>query len=214
MTHCTPDELMDVIDGARPVASLPHMASCAVCRAQLDELRAVLADVAEAEVPEPSPHYWRQLSGQVRDAVARERLGGWRGRLPPHGPRRWAWPLGAAAALALAALTFRVSEGPTLEQRPQSASLGVSPAAPATQNVPAPGPVDRPREPSESLGSADVGDESLIVFMQDLVESFDSDAASPWLPAVAVTEAAVQELSSDERRELQRLLQEALESGA
>ena len=72
MRHCTPDELIDVVEGARAEASLPHLAACAACRQQLLELRAVLAEVRDVPVPEPSPAQWARLSARVREAVASE----------------------------------------------------------------------------------------------------------------------------------------------
>jgi len=73
--HLTPDQLVDLADGVKPESSAPHLADCAVCRAQLNGLRATMSQVADVEVPEPSPLFWDHLSRRVSDAVAREDAG-------------------------------------------------------------------------------------------------------------------------------------------
>lgn len=100
MRHCTPDELMDVVDDVRDEASLPHLAACALCREQLREVRQMLLQVADAPVPEPSPLFWvtspracmtpwRPRPGSRR--VAGGPRGGWR-CLSPASSRRWPSP--------------------------------------------------------------------------------------------------------------------------
>lgn len=218
MTHCTPDELLDVVDGARSIASLPHMADCAACRAQLDELRATIGEVGAVGVPEPPPHYWRQLAMHVREAVQREQGGGgWRPWLGVGVSWQTVWPVAAVAVLVLAVLV--VPRG-AFERRPPS----VPPHAPApgtptvgssVRGTSEPVQVDRRRAPGET-GVGDTVNESLIAFMQDLAEGMDSEAAGAWLrPDVSVADAAVEALSDDERVEMQRLIQEAIRaSGA
>ena len=68
--HLQPDELVDVAEGTRPESSVPHLASCEVCRLQLADLKATISAAADVEVPEPSPLFWDHLSARVRDAVA------------------------------------------------------------------------------------------------------------------------------------------------
>ena len=108
MRHCTPDELMDLAEGARPEASMPHLASCAVCRQQLLEVREVLVEVRDVPVPEPSPVQWARLSAHVSEAVASEVE---RSRAPrkersekSESRASWAWglPVAAAAVFTLA----------------------------------------------------------------------------------------------------------------
>ncbi len=112
--HLTPEELIDLADGARAEAGAPHLQSCEVCRHQVAALRKVLSTVAHApgspggpgvDVPEPSPLFWDHLSQRVRDAVAAEgtpaaQFAGRRAALPGSW-RAWA-TAGVAATLAIA----------------------------------------------------------------------------------------------------------------
>lgn len=214
MTHCTPDQLMDVVDGVRSIASLPHLATCAACRAQLDDVRGAIGEVAAVDVPEPPPHYWRQLSTHVHDAVQREQLR--RGGRPWFGVGvSWPtlWPLAAAAAvLVLAALVWPRGG---LQTTPPADSIRVP--APVTPTVASsssglsePQRAEGATQPDE-VGVGDSAHESLIAFMQDLAEGMDAEAASASLrPDVTVTDAAVEELSNEERIEMRRLIHEAL----
>src|SRR5258708_2032891 len=93
--HLEPAALVDIADGILSEAERGrvegHLASCAVCRQQLADLRATAASVAAVDVPEPSPLFWDHLSRRVRDAVSAEaaeaRSGGswWAGILSSRG---------------------------------------------------------------------------------------------------------------------------------
>src|SRR5256885_5364116 len=100
--HLQPDELVDVAEGARTEQSVPHLASCELCRHQLAELKALMSAAAEVEVPEPSPLFWDHFSARVREAVAAEGA-----------PRRsfWTWPrlVVPAVAVGLASLLLAVA---------------------------------------------------------------------------------------------------------
>src|SRR5438093_9275944 len=78
--HLTPDDLVDLAKGTRPESSAPHLASCATCRAQLNEMRAMMSAAADVDVPEPSPLFWDHFSQHVHDAVANDTANA---RLPP-----------------------------------------------------------------------------------------------------------------------------------
>lgn len=217
MAHCTPDELMDVVDGARSMASLPHVADCAACRAQLDELRATIGEMAALDVPEPPPHYWRQLSAHVRDAVRREQGGGsHRSWLGVGASWQTVWPLAAVAVLVLAVL---VAPRGGFDRQPPIATPAAEPrtssVASSSSGAIDAGPVDGPRTPHET-GVGDAANESLIAFMQDLTEGMDAETAGASLrPDVSFADAAVEELSDDERVEMRRLIEEAMRaSGA
>jgi hypothetical protein len=104
MTHLTPDELVDALDGALARDRQGHLDACAPCRQQLADLGAVLGDARAVEVPEPSPLYWQHLSQRVRAAIDAEPVaaGGW---------RQWLrWPvLAPIAALALLVMALAVA---------------------------------------------------------------------------------------------------------
>lgn len=217
MAHCTPDELMDVVDGTRSIASLPHVADCAACRAQLDELRATLGEMAAVDVPEPPPHYWRQLSAHVRDAVQREQGGGgYRSWLGVGASWQIAWPLAAVVALVLAVL---VAPRGGFDRQPPVETPAAEPRTPtvasSSSGASEAGPVDGSRTPDETTGG-DAVNEPLIAFMQDLAEGMDAETAGASLrPDVSVADAAVEDLSDDERVEMRRLIEEAMRaSGA
>jgi hypothetical protein len=99
MTHLTPDELIDAMEGMLAADRQAHLASCEPCRAQLDDLVSVLQEAKQVSVPEPSPLFWNHLSQRVRVAIDQE----------PAADSVWAawlrWqvllPLGAAAMLIL-----------------------------------------------------------------------------------------------------------------
>src|SRR6476469_3139983 len=73
--HLNTDELVDIAEGTRTEAAAPHLASCEPCRAQLCELRAMIAAAKDVDVPEPSPLFWDHLSARVSEAVAADRAG-------------------------------------------------------------------------------------------------------------------------------------------
>ena len=68
--HLGPDELVDLAERAHPESDAPHLLSCVQCRAKVDELRRAMALAAEVDVPEPSPLFWPHLSARVHDAVS------------------------------------------------------------------------------------------------------------------------------------------------
>ena len=55
MAHLTADQFVDVADGVLADSDMPHLASCADCRRQLADLRAMMTEAADVEAPEPSP---------------------------------------------------------------------------------------------------------------------------------------------------------------
>jgi hypothetical protein len=104
MTHLTPDELVDALDGALARDRQGHLDACAPCRQQLVDMSAALGDTRAVDVPEPSPLYWQHLSDRVRTAIDAEPVaaGGW-----PHWLR---WPvLAPIAALALLVMALAVA---------------------------------------------------------------------------------------------------------
>jgi hypothetical protein len=190
MTHLTPEQLVNVAEGARAESPVAHVRTCDACRRQIAELEALRAMAANVgEVPEPSPLFWDHFSARVRDVIAAEeprRLAWWR-------PSAWPWlafPVGAGVCVALAlafVLTWRL--------------------------MPLPAPVPAPVE--ASLLEPAIDDPSLNL-VADLAAQMDWDAVSELgapLHAGAADEA-IADLSATERRELRRLLQELARPGA
>ena len=189
MMHLTPEELIDLAEGLRPSSSAAHLAECAQCRHELDELREMMTTIA-VEVPEPSPLFWDHLSARVREAVAAEavRRRGW------FSIARWRWGLVAAVGAAVVAV-----------------------AAAITTRTPAPAPATTVivERPVADVGSAPVTEDASFMLLGDLAGALDWDAVAEAgiTMDVGSADTAMTELTAGERTELQRLLQEAM-SGA
>lgn len=76
MSHLTPDELVDAVDGTLTGLRRDHLASCATCHESTEQLRQLLADVQKADVPEPSPLFWTHFTERVRRAITEEAMPG------------------------------------------------------------------------------------------------------------------------------------------
>ena len=188
MHHLAEDELLDLAEGARPEgASTRHLASCDACRRQVAELRSIMSTAADVDVPEPSPLFWEHLSARVREAVEAEGRPAVAGWLSPGLSWRVMLPIGALGALLLvAAVMFRPGVDPTAGSRIADAANAIS-ARPLAE------------DPSLSL-------------LADLTSDLDWDAATEagLAPQSGAVDYLVSALSTEERVELERLLQEAL----
>jgi hypothetical protein len=123
-SHLASENLMGVLDGTVSAPERDHVASCATCRALLEEARAGLALAEDGDVPEPSPLYWESLRRQVGR------------RIETHQRRTWAFRLlplfAAAAALVLVLPSLRVAPPPT--PAPAPALPAWSPLPPADED--------------------------------------------------------------------------------
>ena len=203
--HLTPDDLVDLAEGTRPESSAPHLASCATCRAQLNEMRAMMSDAAGVDVPEPSPLFWDHFSQRVHDAVATEeanaRLKPSRSFLP--------WLAEALNARRLQASVV--------------AALALIIVVLVTSRINTP---DNPRVPAiADAGSRDVWTDGVapdadadpsLTLVASLTVGMDLESASEaGLAHDDTAEHAVTHMSDSELRELQKLLKEAMaRSGA
>lgn len=194
MRHLTPEELIDVAEGARTEVSAPHLQTCDACRAQLADLRVIMARAVEAngaDVPEPSPLFWDHLSARVREAVAAEGAPpltwfGWlqSGLLTPLSA------VGFAVIVLAAAVMFGLRHVPV--------ASAPSPAGVVADITPI----------------AQPGDDASLDMVADLAAQVDWEAAGDATVALHthedVAERAATQLSDGERRELGRLLQKEL----
>lgn len=204
MAHLAPEQFVDIADGvlaesARDVA--PHLAACAACRQQLADVRAMMAEAVDVEVPEPSPLFWEQLSSGVRAAVAEEPppRRAWREWLLQ--PKVWAPSLAAAVTIVL---LFVVQPRESL-----------TPATIPSTPLPIGGRAGLPSlEPSSPLGASDDPQLGLVADygttlswdeMRDEMALSDSSGSS---------DAVLDVLTVDEQRELQRLLAEEMSQPA
>jgi hypothetical protein len=196
--HLRPEELLDLAEAPRPDAASGHLASCALCRRELSDLREALAAAAAIDVPEPSPLFWGHLSARVREAVDAEASAE-----PQALPLRWpVWrlglPLGLAGALALA-----LAVGLRTDQSEPGAAAGLQePSVSIAEGASAP-----------AAGTAT--DDLSIDLIADLAGEWDWEfATEAGLAARAgAVESLLDELSDEERLELRRLLEEELSSG-
>lgn len=203
MAHLTPEQFVDLAEGAQPDTSAPHLLECAMCRRELADLRAMMADAAmtdAGDVPEPSPLFWHQLSSRVRQGVAEEtsRRSSWFGWLSR--PVFFVPSLAAVMAILIAVVLLpRTPAGPVSTTIPSTPlSLADNATIPETRpSLPPLAPFGAPDDPELRIVAAAATTASWD-------EMMDEVAASTTGSGDAVAAA----LTADERRELQRLLAE------
>lgn len=193
--HLDEAGLLDAAEESTSARAAEHLAVCEHCRAKVAELRAAIHLAGDAPVPEPSPLFWEHFSARVSEAVANERAAegetttaGWLARF-------WNWQ-GAAAALAVAVVVLAV----TIGRRPPDAPKAVEP--PEASAIAA----------SFSDLTPSLDDDPSLSFIADLAGDLDwDDAVEAGLTSGAGSvDRVVLDMSDDERRELQRVLQEAM----
>ncbi len=202
MRHLTPGELIDLAEGTRDARSMPHLAACDVCRRQLTDLRAAMADVSGgADIPEPSPLFWDHLSARVRDGVRNEDMPV---RASALGSFLSAPRLAVAAVWCVVVIAIGAAFGSRLiAPRSQApvVSTGLGPAE-HVHHVPA--------TTSALLGPDDDASLSLVA---DYGKTLDWDELREQMSTSdqrGSLDATVSELNAAERRELRRLLTEEL----
>jgi anti-sigma factor RsiW len=150
-------ELVAYLDGAladderRPVAS--HVATCLVCRREIERLTTVQRWVSELPAVEPSRDFaatfWDRM--EAEPAVA-ERPGG------ASRPVRWIVPLLAAAVLALAVRAMVVPQTSTLTPTVPAAPAPRAPAVAAAPKIERPKVATAPAEKPAAAQLANVED--------------------------------------------------------
>jgi hypothetical protein len=192
VTHLTPDDLLDLAEGVRDPASVPHLSQCEQCRAALTELRDTMLEAAAVDVPEPSPLFWDHFSARVRDEVARESQN--QAPVPFANSIRCWWRVAVPATAATAIILAAVAQFRTGHEPP------VSPVSVA------PPPID--------LASAAAGpeQEAALALLGDLLAetTWDDVTAAGIRSGPGSLEGALNDLTSIERIELRRLLDEEL----
>ena len=181
MTHLTPSEIVDALDGTLAPARQAHARECDVCRSDVDALGRLLAETRSADVPEPSPLFWERFSARVQAAIAE----------PAERPRRswFDWPvLAPIASLAVVLLIL-------------GAAISRAPVTAVPDN----------RAATATAGEFDDATiEAVWALVSDLIGA-DSDEPDGGLAvAPGSAERAAVQLSSDEQQELIRLIQEEL----
>jgi hypothetical protein len=117
MSHLTADELVDAAEGTLESTRVAHASECAMCRGEIERLAMVLRAAIDADVPEPSPLFWAQLSSRVHHAIAAEES------TPRHWTPEWLrWPVLAPIA-ALAIIVMALATGVARDR----AAVGLAP---------------------------------------------------------------------------------------
>ena len=185
MTHLTPEELVDALDGSLGANRRAHLDTCDHCRREAASLHALMGDLRATEVPEPSPLFWDRLSARVHAAIDDE---------PAATPRRWfQWPVlapVAGLAMLVLALIGALTQSTLQEAEPETV-VAVS----------------------EPLDAVDAEIEWAL--LADLVGELDFEAANEQGidTPVGAADAAVWQLSVGEQQELLRLLRAELGAG-
>lgn len=200
MTHLSDAELTDAAAHALAPARRAHLETCDRCRAAATGLESTLREVSAVDVPEPSPLFWDHFSARVHDAVAAEPAAS-----------RWVWA-------SLRAPWIQVAGFCVLVIAIVSAAWLVRPAADHTSDItlasatdphPAPATPSALREVADTEAANDPAWIVLSAAAADVTPDM-SDAQAPSSPLTvrpAAIDTAVQELTPQERQELQRLLQ-------
>jgi hypothetical protein len=185
MSHLTPDEIVDAIDGVLGSARHAHLGSCIACRTEVDRLTAVLGQTRSVTVPEPSPLFWQHFSRRVRVAIAEEpAAAGW--------PQWLRWPvLTPLAAMALLVMALMTAVLPVRAPAPDPVAIDDSTAPAADMDFVA---------------------DSVWAFIAESIGPLDVETALQAGIATSPGEAerAALDLSDAEQAELVRLLQQEL----
>jgi hypothetical protein len=191
MSHLRPSEIIDAAEGVLGSARTAHARDCARCRDEIARAAAALSDARGAGLPsgEPSPLFWDHLSARVRTAMESQ---------PPRRPRAWRlWaPAAAAAALALVAAIATTREGAKPNPPPAAPAVSVPSSTVADAALP---------------GAVDV-DEDQWAFVADTAAelAWDEVEAAGFVASPGAADAAVLQLSDDQRQELAQLLEDEI----
>jgi hypothetical protein len=185
--HLTPEEFVDALDGSSP-ASAAHLAECAECREEVASLQATLSDARHLEASEPSPLFWDHFSARVKQATENEPVASawsW---------GRWAWkPVVGLMAIA-AALVIGLYVRPGVGPDASVAGVVIQPASElASATVP---------------GFEDDGSWSLVTALASELDWNELSQAAE--PAEGTVDAMIEELTSEQREALARLLQKEM----
>ncbi len=190
MTPCLqPDEIIDLVDGVLDPARATHVESCGSCRGAAAEVRAALAEVATATMPEPSPYFWPAVNRRVHAAIAAAPAArdGWRAWL--------AWdtlvPVAGMAAVLMAL-------GTTIARPPTDFI-----AAPALAGAASPGAADVAGDPADDALS-------LVVELAETLPDTGVDSLD-LAPLPDLGDVAAAALTDDELHALEVILRAAVD---
>jgi hypothetical protein len=206
MTHLSPAEFVDLVDGTLAPARAAHAEACAECRTQAAVVQSMLREAGQVEVPEPSPLFWDHFSARVRGAVAEERLSAQRS-----GWFSWSSEVtrGMVPVAATAVLVVALLVGAVMTRR--------SARAPEAMAARTPAPAGAPLVPAADDAALDAANSEvwdvLTAAASDMQIEDAREAGMTVRPGAI--DRAVQKMAPDELNELGRLLQSELKhSGA
>lgn len=199
MSHLTDLDLMDAVEDHPRMLSADrrrHLDACERCRDRVDELRALIAQAADADVPEPSPLFWDHFAARVREGIdgaepGEPLRGRWLSAWVQQGSVRWAAFATLVVALMVAGV-WRVN-APTRRGVP----AGVDRGADVRRAPMPPEPIDRPDMDADPAWA-------VVRTVADSVKWDDAVAGIGAEPGAAETAAST--LSPEERTELVKLL--------
>jgi hypothetical protein len=181
MTHLTPQQFVDAVEGTLPSSLSAHLQACEACRDSVAGLGSIATRVRDVEMPEPSPLFWSHFSARVRAATETEpiRAASW---------WRDGWKPLTAACLATAtmALVLVMRSEPSVPVTAGGAGAAVAAAAAGPVDAGRAQPWDAVTEAASGLPARDV----------QLVARPTTDTAA----------AAISELSPAQQAEFVRLL--------
>ena len=197
MTHLDPAQLVDLLESRGSAAAAAHVDGCGHCRSQLASLRSTIEMVSADETPEPSPLFWAHFASHVSKRID----------APGSGWIQWTRRRGFAAALTCASVLFVLFVSGRafhlfdfVGDMPAPATTGPQSDPRSTQSLAS----DEPRDDVE----ADAAWAVVRTAAQDL--AYEEAEAEGIAPRPGSAEIAVLEMSSDERAELARLLENEL----
>jgi hypothetical protein len=186
MTHLTPQQFTDAIDGALAPVHEQHVQACEACRIQVASLRSLAAGVRAVGAPEPSPLFWDHLSERVRAATSAEAI-----PAEPWWHGMWNPAMTIGLAVATMAVVFVVRSTPSR-----------------------PAPIDERTQVARSGDAGSAGDDESLAFVARVASTLDTEdlhqAAQPTPDGV---DAALSQLNDEQRAALVRLLRSKMGSG-
>jgi len=181
--HLTDSEVVDAAEGRLAPTRRPHLSGCAVCQASVDEVRAILATVADpaaGDVPEPGAEFWAQFSANVRAEVADAPV-----------PQTTTWWQGSSSGWALLAAAAAVLLAIWVPNRSVTET-----AVPLVE--------------PEVVASVSIDDVRWQLMTDVLSELPDDQVVAVLAPSSLALDASVDGLSPQEREAFRRLLENGL----
>ncbi len=190
MSHLTPAEFIDLLEGTLPDTRRAHASECARCRDEAAQAATAFNAVRDADMPEPSPLYWDHFVDRVHHAIREE-------------PRRTPWRslLDWRGALAAAAAVVLIVIGTTMSWRAGLNGTGSTTKAPVVATASPSG--------SDAVQTVALESDEDWDVVADAADGMEWDAARDAGFAVkpGAAEHAVLQLTDDQRQELGRMLQ-------